>query len=338
MTMKFGPLLTTSVGSLPRPPWLAATERSRASFRLEGATLHEAQDDATLLALREQEDIGLDLLTDGEQRRESFVYHAATTWDGIDMLDQREKETYRNRRSPRVVPRVTGKVQRRAPACLQEVRFAKAHTRRPVKVAVAGPMTVIDSTLDEFYRDEAALAMDIAAAVNAELLDLQAAGCDVLQIDEPAMTRYHDKVAAYGAQALDRCLDGVRVPTFVHLCFGYPGGMALQHQFAYPELLDLLLQTRIGGLTVEFGRSDFDPAVLEVCRDRLIMFGCIDPGNTPAPSVDAVKQRVRQALRHLDPQRLLLAPDCGLMTISRSLAREKLRVMTEAASQLRQEL
>jgi 5-methyltetrahydropteroyltriglutamate--homocysteine methyltransferase len=336
--MKFGPLMTTSVGSLPRPSWLAATERSRATFRLEGAALREAQDDATLMALREQEEIGLDILTDGEQRRESFVYHAASTWDGIDMANQREKETYRNRRSPRVVPRVTGKVARRAPACLDEVRFAKAHTRAPLKVAVAGPMTVIDSTLDEFYGDETALAMDIAAAVNAELIDLQAAGCDLLQLDEPAMTRYHDKVFAYGARALDRCLEGIRVPTFVHLCFGYPGGLALQHQFAYPELLEALLQTRIGGLTVEFGRSDFDPAVLEVCRDRLVMFGCIDPGDTPAPSVDAVKQRVRQALAHLDPQRLLLAPDCGLMTISRSLAREKLQVMVEAAAQLRREL
>jgi 5-methyltetrahydropteroyltriglutamate--homocysteine methyltransferase len=338
--MQFGPLMATSIGSLPRPSWLAATERSRASFRLAGDALHEAQDDATLMALREQEDIGLDLLTDGEQRRESFVYHAAATWDGIDMANQREKETYRNRKSPRVVPRITGCVKRRMPASVEEVRFAKAHTQRPVKVAVAvaGPMTVIDSTLDEFYGDEAALAMDIAAAVNAELIDLQAAGCDVLQLDEPAMTRYHDKVFAYGARALDRCLEGVQVPTFVHLCFGYPGGMALQHQFAYPELLDVLMRTRIGGLTVEFARSDFDPAVLKVCRDRLVMFGCIDPGDTPAPTVETVKHRVRQALRHLDPQRLLLAPDCGLMTISRSLAREKLQIMVEAARQLRREL
>ena len=336
--MQFGLLLATSIGSLPRPSWLAETERSRATFRLAGETLREAQDDATLLALRAQEEIGLDILTDGEQRRESFVYHAATTWDGIDLANQREKETYRNRKSPRIVPRVTGPVKRRAPACLQEVRFAKAHTQRPIKVAVAGPMTVIDSTLDEFYGDEAALAMDIAAAVNAELIELQAAGCDVLQLDEPAMTRYHDKVFAYGARALDRCLEGVRVPIFVHLCFGYPGGAALQHQFAYPELLDALLQTRIGGVTVEFARSDFDPALLEVCRDRLVMFGCIDPGDTPAPSVDAVKQRVHQALRYLDPRCLLLAPDCGLMTISRELARAKLAVMVEAARQLRQEI
>ncbi len=336
--MKFAPLMATSIGSLPRPVWLAATERSRATFRLEGDALREAQEDATLLVLQEQEDVGIDILTDGEQRRESFVYHAAATWDGVDMLDQREKETYRNRKSPRVVPRITGKVRRRAAASLEEVRFAKAHTQRPIKVAVAGPMTVIDSTINEAYADETELAMDIAAAVNAELIDLQAAGCDVLQLDEPAMTRYHDKVFSYGARALDRCLENITVPTFVHLCFGYPGGLSLQHQYAYPRLLDALLQTRIGGFTVEFARSDFDPSVLASCRDRLIMFGCIDPGNTRAPPVAAVKERVRAALRHLDPERLWLAPDCGLMTISRSLAREKLAVMVQAARELRAEI
>ena len=336
--MKFTALMATGIGSLPRPTWLASTERSRANFRLEGEALREAQDDAIALALREQEDIGLDILTDGEQRRESFVYHVAATWDGVDMVNRREKETYRNRKSPHVVPAITDKVKRRASACLEEVRFAKANTHRPIKVAVAGPMTVIDSTINEAYADEAELAMDIAAAVNAELLDLQSAGCDVLQLDEPAMTRYHDKVFAYGARALDRCLEGVRVPTFVHLCFGYPGGLSLQHQFAYPQLLDALLQTRIGGFTVEFARSDFDPSVLKACRDRLVMFGCIDPGDTPAPAVEAVKARVCGALRYLAPERLLLAPDCGLMTVSRSLAQEKLAVMVAAAAQLREEM
>ena len=167
--------------------------------------------------------------------------------------------------------------------------------------------------------------MDIAAAINAELLDLQAAGCDMFQLDEPAMTRYHDKVMAYGAGALDRCLEGVTVPTLVHLCYGYPGGAGMQHHYTYPELLDRLMQTRISGFTVEFARSDYDPAILKPYRDRLIVYGCIDPGNTPAPSVDAVKRRIAKALEYLDPHRVLLAPDCGLMTISRDLARQKLQ-------------
>jgi 5-methyltetrahydropteroyltriglutamate--homocysteine methyltransferase len=336
--MKLAPLATTSIGSLPRPSWLAQTDRSRATFRLEGEALREAQDDATIVALREQEGLGLDIATDGEQRRESFIYHALSTWDGVDLVNQAQKDVFRNRAAPRVVPRITGKVKRRGPALVADVRFAKAHTQLPVKMALAGPMTVIDSTVNASSVDEAELAMDIAAAINAELLDLQAAGCDMLQLDEPAMTRYHDKVFAYGARALDRCLQGVTVPTFVHLCFGYPGGQALQHHFTYPELLDALMKTRIGGVTVEFARSDFDPAVLKACGDRLVMFGCIDPGNTPAPTVDAVRRRVGQALEHLDPRRVLLAPDCGLMTIDRALARDKLKVMVAAAKALRQEL
>src|SRR5204863_1849881 len=135
--------------------------------------------------------------------------------------------------------------------------FAKAHTSWPLKMAVPGPMTVVDSTYDAAYGDEAALAMDVAAAINAELLDLQAAGCDVVQIDEPAMTRYHEKVAAYGARALDRCLEGVTIPTIVHLCYGYPGLGGRQHEHQYPELLAMLLETRIGGFSVEFARSGY---------------------------------------------------------------------------------
>jgi 5-methyltetrahydropteroyltriglutamate--homocysteine methyltransferase len=160
----------------------------------------------------------------------------------------------------------------------------------------------------------------------------------MFQLDEPAMTRYHEKVLDYGARALERCLEGVTVPTIVHLCYGYPGGDALQHHYTYPELLDRLMQTRSAGFTVEFARSDYDPAILKPYREKLIVFGCIDPGNTPAPTVEAVADRVRQALEHLDPRRLLLAPDCGLMTISRPLARAKLQVMVAAAQAVRKEI
>ncbi|MEA2903120.1 MAG: 5-methyltetrahydropteroyltriglutamate--homocysteine methyltransferase [Alphaproteobacteria bacterium] len=333
--MKLGPLTTTSIGSFPRPTWLAQTERNRVAFRLEGEDLRQAQDDATVVTLREQEEIGLDLVTDGEQRREGFIFHMTRSWDGIDLANQAPKEMYRRRVQNRLVPRITGKIRRRGPATVDDLRFAKAHAGRPVKMALAGPMTVIDSALNEAYTDEAELAMDVAAAVNAELLDLQAAGCDMFQLDEPAMTRYHEKVMDYGARALDRCLEGVTVPTIVHLCYGYPGGAALQHHYTYPELLDRLMQTKIAGFTVEFARSTYDPAILRPYRDRLILFGCIDPGNTPAPTVDAVKRRVAQALEHLDPTRVLLAPDCGLMTISRALARQKLTVMVAAAKALR---
>ncbi len=333
--MQLPPIATTTVGSFPRPSWLADRERSQITFRLEGSLLCEAQDDATRLILREQEEIGLDLLTDGEQRRSHFINHVLAAWDGIDLAKPAAKDVYRRRAQRRWVPRVVDKVRRRAPAVVEDLRFAKAHTLRPIKMAVPGPVTVVDSTLDEAYRDEQALAMDVASAINAELLDLQAAGCDVLQIDEPAMTRYHEKVAAYGARALDRCLEGVHVPTIVHLCYGYPGGAGHQHEYEYPELLDELMKTRIGGFSVEFARSNYNPALLSVCKERLVMFGCVDPGDSPPPLPAVVVDRVRTALKYVDPAKMLLAPDCGLMTIDRELARAKARLLVEAARLLR---
>ncbi len=336
--MTFGPLTTTSVGSFPRPTWLAHTKRNQLTFRLEGDARREAMEDAMALVIREQEALGLDILTDGEMRRETFIFHIAGSWDGVDIENPVIKEIYRNRVMNRLVPRITGKIARRGPAAVDDLRVAKAHTARPLKMAVPGPMTVIDSAANEFYDDEEELAFDIAAALNGELRDLQDAGCAVLQIDEPAMTRYHDKVRAYGAAALDRCLDGIKVPAIVHLCYGYPGGGALQHQYEYEGLLPLLMQTRIGGFAVEFGRSAFDPKVLQICGDRIIIFGCVDPGDSPVPAVEAVERRVAEALEWLDPQQVWLAPDCGLMTISRALANEKLRVMVEAARRLRARL
>ncbi len=336
--MPFPALATTSVGSFPRPTWLADTQRSQVTFRVAGEQLKEALDDATIVVLREQEELGLDIVTDGELRRGNFVFHIAGKWDGVDTQHLVTKAIYRNRTANRPVPRITGRVVRRAAASVDDLRAAKSHTARPLKMAVPGPMTVVDSAANEFYKDEAELAMDVATALNGELRDLQAAGCDVLQIDEPAMTRYHDKVAAYGALALDRCLDGITVPTVVHLCYGYPGGAGLQHQYEYGGILPRLMETRIGGFTVEFGRSAFDPAVLMLCGDRIIMFGCVDPGDSPVPTADSIERRVGAALERLDPKQVWLAPDCGLMTIGRPLAHEKLRVMVEAAQRLRARL
>jgi 5-methyltetrahydropteroyltriglutamate--homocysteine methyltransferase len=338
MTAPFGPLTTTSVGSFPRPTWLAQTKRNELTFLVADDHLNEAMDDATVVVLREQEELGLDVLTDGEMRRTHFIFHIAGQWDGVDTAAPVKKEVYRNRVMPRMVPRITGKIARRAAATVDDLRAAKAHTDLPLKMAVPGPMTVIDSSANQFYDDEAELAFDVAAAINAELRDLQAAGCEVLQIDEPAMTRYHDKVRAYGAKALDRCLDGINVPTIVHLCYGYPGGASLQHEYRYADLLPQLMTTRIAGFTVEFGRSEFDPEVLKMCGDRLVMFGCIDPGDSPVPTVDAVERRVAQALQWLDPSQVWLAPDCGLMTIGRDLAHQKLKVMVAAARLLREKL
>ena len=336
--MQLPPIATTTVGSFPRPRWLAVTERSRANFRFEGYTLKEAQDDATALSILTQQRIGLDLLSDGEQRRTGFINHILAAFDGIDLEHEAVKRIYRRREQPRPVPRIVGKIKRRTHAIVEDLRFAKAQTAKPIKMDVPGPMTVIDSTLDEFYKDEAAMAMDVAAALNAELLDLQAAGCDVLEIDEPAMTRYHEKVFEYGARALDRCLEGIHVPTIVHLCYGYPGGARQQHEYEYPELLEELMKTRIGGFAVEFARSNYDPAILSICKGRVIMFGCVDPGDSPVPAVANVVERVRAVLKYIEPKNLWLAPDCGLMTISRNLADAKAKLLVDVAHESRRTL
>src|SRR5258706_2752895 len=336
--MNLPPIATTTVGSFPRPNWLSDRERSEVTFRLEGELLREAQDDATIAILHEQERVGLDLLTDGEQRRPQFINHVLAAMEGIDLVHRRPKAIRRRTDVERPVPRVVGPVRRRAVAVVGDLLFAKAHTSRPVKMAVPGPMTVVDSTYDEFYRDEEKLALDVAAALNEEMLALQAAGCEVAKIDEPAMTRYHEKAAAYGARALDRCLEGITMPVIVHLCYGYPGGGKRQHEYEYPGLLALLMQTRIAGFSLEFARSGFDPALLDACGDRLVGFGCVDPGDAPPEPAEKIAARVRAALDHVAPERLLLAPDCGLMTIGRDLALAKTRSLVHAAEALRKEL
>ncbi|MCZ6614594.1 MAG: hypothetical protein O6920_02270 [Chloroflexi bacterium] len=339
--MKLPPVAATTVGSFPRPGWLVRSHSSPNSlgveFALEGDALLEAQDDATLVSLHGQEEAGLDLVTDGEQRRLSFINHILAAWDGVDLSKTRSR-TIRRRTVERPVPCIVGKIHRRSPAGVEDIRFAKVHAARPVKMAVPGPMTVVDTTFDEFYGDEEVLAMDVATALNAELLDLQAAGADVLQIDEPAMTRYHEKVETYGARALDRCLQGITVPTIIHLCYGYPGRGVRQYEYTYPELLKLLMQTKIGGFSLEFARSGYDPAILTLCEGRLVMFGCMDPGDSPPEPVADVAGRVREALKYVDPNNLLLAPDCGLMTISRELAHDKARLVAETAQVVRQTL
>ena len=336
--MEIPAIAATTIGSFPRPTWLAQTDRNRVSYRLEGATLKEAQDDATALSIHTQQQIGLDLLSDGEQRRIGFINHVLAAFEGIDLEHEAVKRIYRRREQPRPVPRIIGKIKRRAPAIIEDLRFAKTHTSKPIKMDVPGPMTVVDSTLDEYYNDEAVMAMDVAAALNEELRDLQAAGCDVLEIDEPAMTRYHEKVFSYGAKALDRCLEGIHIPTVVHLCYGYPGGLSQQHEYEYPELLNELMKTRIGGFGVEFARSGYDPAVLSIAKGRIVMFGCVDPSDTPVPSVSSVVERVRTALKYVQPNNLWLAPDCGLMTISRELANAKAKLLVDVAGEVRKTL
>ena len=336
------PIATTTIGSFPRPSWLfdwgPEHRPTELVARFEGDALQEAFDDATRLILQEQDAVGLDLVTDGEQRRTGFVNHILAGMQGFD-LEHRHPKAIRGRANrERLVPMVVDKNRRTAPIVVDNLLFTKAHTAHPVKMAVPGPTTVVDTTYDQAYGDEAALAMDYAVAINEELLALQAAGVDVLQIDEPAMTRRQDKVAEYGAVALDRCLDGVTVPTIVHLCYGYPGADPRQHEFLYPPLLEMLGKTRIGGYSLEFARSGYDPAILKGCGDRLVMFGCVDPSDTPVEPLAVVVGRIRSALEYVEPERLWISPDCGLVTIGRELAQQKAAILVAAATEVRASL
>ena len=334
--MQLPPVAATTVGSFPRPTWFGPLQSEDPAVR------HEAQDDATVVVLRVQEEAGLELVSDGEQRRaEGFIHHVLGGMEGFDLTRKRGKIIRRNRSGrEREVPVVVGKVRRTGPIVVDDLRFAKAHTDLPVKMTVPGPLSAVDSTYDEVYGDERALAMDIAVAINEEILALQAARCDVVQIDEPAMTRYHDKTAEYGLEALERCLEGVTIPTLVHLCYGYPGGDrgGGQHEYTYPDLLEMLLETRIGGFSLEFARSGYDPEILKGTGDRLVMYGCIDPGDSPVEPLPEVVSRVRTALRYVEPERLMIAPDCGLMTVSRELARAKAALLGTAAREVRKTL
>ena len=335
---EFAPVTPTTIGSYPRPKWMieAIPEESRAAFRftLEGDALREAQDEAVRAAIRVQEDAGLELIGDGEQRRTNFINHILASWDGVD-FENKTAKSIRRRDDPRPVPTVRGKLVRREQAAVEDLKFLKANTDRPVKIDVPGPMTVVDSTFDAVYGDEAAMAMDAAAALNQELCALQDAGADVLQIDEPAMTRWHEKVVEYGAKALDRAIAGITVPTIVHLCYGYPGGLEAQHYYTYPELLDMLMETNISGFSLEFARSKYPADVLRHVEGRIVMLGCIDPGDQPLEAKDDVVGLVKQALEYVAPENLWLAPDCGLMLVSPEQAQAKSKLLVDTANAVR---
>jgi len=334
----FAPIMPTTVGSYPRPATLfepVPGERAPVvRFTMDGDALREAQDKAVLDVIRDQEEVGLELIGDGEQRRTNFINHILASWDGFDFVN-RNSRTIRRGTEPRLVPTVVGKVTRREQAAVEDVKFLKAHSSTPIKVDVPGPMTSIDTTFDAAYGNEAELSMDIAIALNAELRELQEAGADVIQIDEPAMTRWHEKVADYGAQALDRAIEGITVPTIVHLCYGYPGFGGQQHEYTYPELLDMLMGTRISGFSVEFARSAYPSEVLRHAEGRIVMLGCIHPGDTPPEPVADVVELTKQVLEYVAPENLWLAPDCGLMTISRDLALAKTELLVSVANEIR---
>ena len=337
-------LPTTLVGSYPQPGWLVDKAvlmggspprvRMREVWRFAGEALAEAQDDAVRLALADQERAGIDIVTDGEVRRESYFNHFANALSGID-LDR--PATTKNRLGKEVlVPRVTGPIRRLRPVELDALRFLKRSTAKPVKITVPGPFTLTQLAKDEHYGDERQLALAYADVVNAELRDLESAGADYLQLDEPYMQAHPDKARTFAVEAIDRALDGIRVPTIVHLCFGYAYVVA-DKPSGY-SFLPELAACRCGQISVEAAQPKLDLSVLRNIANKTILLGVLDLGAKEVESADAIAQRIRAALAHVPAERLIIAPDCGMKYLPRDVAFGKLAAMAAGARAVRAEL
>jgi 5-methyltetrahydropteroyltriglutamate--homocysteine methyltransferase len=335
---------TSLVGSYAQPDWLIDRSRLAGRFpprvrakelwRVAPELLAQAQDDATVLAIREQERAGLDILTDGEIRRESYSNHFATALEGVD-LDNPGSALDRSGH-PNPVPRIVGPIRRPNPVQVRDLKFLLANTELPVKITVPGPFTMSQQAQNDFYPDAEAAAMDYAAAVNAEIKDLFTAGADIVQIDEPYMQARPDAARAYGVAALNAALDGVTGTTAVHICFGYA---AIIHE--RPEgysFLPELAATPARQVSIETAQSNLDLGVLADLSDKTIILGVIDLSDHAVESAATVAARVRRAFDHLPPEQLVIAPDCGMKYLPRASAEGKLRAMSGAAAILRAEV
>ncbi|MGE5779647.1 MAG: uroporphyrinogen decarboxylase family protein [Hyphomicrobiales bacterium] len=336
-------LPTTLVGSYPQPVWLidqaklskqVPRVRAQDLWLIDPPRLDAAQDDATLLAIRDQEHAGLDIITDGEQRRESYSNRFATALAGID-LDNPGKTPNRTGGFS-TVPRVVGPIRRKHPVEVRDVEFLRANTERTIKMTVPGPFTMSAQCQDDFYGDEERLALDYAAAVNAEIKDLFAAGADIVQIDEPWMQSRPEKARKYGLKALDRALAGVEGTTAVHICFGYaavvkdkPSGYSFLAEFE---------DSAVDQVSIEAAQPKLDLSVLQQLPSKTIILGVIDLSDLTVETPETVAARIRKALPFAPADRIVVAPDCGLKYLPREVAFGKMRAMVEGAGIVRREL
>jgi 5-methyltetrahydropteroyltriglutamate--homocysteine methyltransferase len=334
---------TTLVGSYPQPEWLIDRKklagrfpprvRAKELWRIPEPYLAEAQDDATVLAIRAQEQAGLDIITDGEIRRESYSNRFATALEGVD-IDNPGSALDRSGH-PNPVPRVVGRIRRKHPVEVQDLLFLKKHTKKRVKMTVPGPFTMSQQAQNDFYKSEEEAAMDYAAAVNEEIRDLFANGADVVQVDEPYMQARPDRARQYGLKALNRALENINGVTAVHICFGYA---AIIH--ARPEGYSFLPEFAACSckqISIETAQSNLDTAVLAKLPDKKIMVGCIDLSDMAIETPQKVVERLKKALKHVKPENVIVAPDCGMKYLPAEVAFGKLEAMVEGARLLRKE-
>lgn len=337
-------LPTSLVGSYAQPDWLIDRKklagrfppRVRASelWRVAPEFIEEAQDDATIIAIRDQERAGLDIITDGEQRRESYSNRFATALEGVD-IDNPGTALDRSGH-PNPVPRIVGKIRRKQPVQVRDVQFLRANTDRAIKITVPGPFTMSQQAQNDFYKDDQEMVLDYAAAVNAEIKDLFAADADIVQIDEPYMQARPEQARKHGLRALEAALAGVKGPTAIHICFGYaaiihvrPSGYSF-----LPELADSPVQQ----VSVETAQSNLDCSILEKLSGKTIILGTLDLSDTAIETPETVAARIRRALSYVPAECIVVAPDCGLKYLPRHIAFGKMRAMVEGAAMVRQEL
>ena len=337
-------LQTTIAGSLPKPAWLATPEMLWAPWLLPEAQLADGQRDAVLIALKDQEDAGIDVVTDGEQSRQHFVHGFLRHLDGID-FDKRVTIGIRADRYKAEVPTVTGPIRRRGPVHGEDVRWARAHTRKRLKFTLPGPMTIVDTIADEHYGDRRALALAFAKVINEEARELEALGLDVLQLDEPAFNVYLDDVETWGIETLHAAIDGLRCTSAVHICYGYGikanidwkqtlGGEWRQYERTFP----LLAKSRIGQVSLECASSRVPLHLLKLLAGKDVLAGAIDVASRTVETPEQVAATIRAVMEHVPPDRLRPCTNCGMVVLPRDVARGKLHALAAGAAIVRREL
>jgi len=337
-------LPTTVVGSYPQPDWLVdramlskTVPRVRMDiWRVGPQWLEQAQDDATLLAIRDMERAGIDIITDGEMRRESYSNRFATALDGIDAAKPGHVKARSGHQAP--VPRIVGKIRRKGPVEVRDMEFLRANTERVAKITLPGPFTMSQQAVNEFYTDEEEMVMDYAVAVNAEARDLERAGADIIQLDEPWLRNDPEAAKRVAVKAINRALEGLAVPTIVHLCFGYaalvPGESKPVGYSFLPQLADSIAQQ----ISIEAAQPRLDLGVLMDLAPKKVLLGVIDLDDPRTETPLAVADRIRAGLKFVRPDKLIPAPDCGMKYLPRQVAFAKLKALSEGAAIVRGEL
>ncbi|MFR0637256.1 methionine synthase [Arthrobacter sp. LS16] len=336
-------LPTSIVGSLPKPSWLSETETLWSPWKLEGAALAEGKQDAMRAAVLEQTRRGIDIISDGEQTRQHFVTTFIEHLSGVD-FENKQTVLIRDRYEARV-PSVVGAVERKAPVFVQDAKFLRTLTDRQIKWTLPGPMTMVDTLHDAYYGSREKLAWEFAAILNQEAMELEAAGVDVIQFDEPAFNVFFDEVADWGVAALERACEGLKAETVAHICFGY--GIKANNDWKatlgtqwrhYEKSFPLLQRSSIDTISLESHHSNVPVEVVELVRGKRVMLGAIDVANQQIETPDEVAETLRKALAYVDADKLIPSTNCGMAPFPRDVALAKLSALSAGAAVLREEL